>query len=110
MAEVFPESVKNLPLADIPVPGLTAYLSQGPGQQILFMEFEEDIEIPSHAHEAQWSVVLEGRIELEIEGGTRTYTKGDRILVPKGARHSARIHAGYADITFFDEPNRYQVR
>jgi quercetin dioxygenase-like cupin family protein len=74
------------------------------------MEFEEDIEIPSHAHETQWSVVLEGRIELKIEGVTRTYTKGDRILVPKDARHSARIYAGYADITFFNEPGRYQAK
>ena len=28
MDDIFPEAIRNLPLADIPIPGLTAYLSQ----------------------------------------------------------------------------------
>ncbi len=35
------------------------------------------------------------------------YTKGDRYYIPEGVKHSGKIFAGYADITFFDEPNRY---
>jgi quercetin dioxygenase-like cupin family protein len=110
MADVFPEAIKNLPEADIPVPGLEAYLSQGPDHQVIFMAFREDVEIPQHAHEAQWSVVLEGRVDLEIEGIRRTYGKGDRIFVPAGARHAARIYAGYADITVFDQMDRYKTK
>jgi len=107
MAEVFPESIRDLPQADISLHGLKAYLSQSGDQQILFMEFDEDVEIPEHSHESQWGVVLEGRIDLTIEGVEQTYAKGDRVFIPKGARHSGRIYAGYADISFFNEPDRY---
>ena len=110
MAETFPEPIRNLPEADIPLSGLKAYLSQSDDHQILFMEFEEDVEIPEHSHESQWGVVLEGRVDLTIEGVEWTYTKGDRIFIPKGAVHSGRIYAGYADISFFDEQNRYKRR
>lgn len=110
MAEIFPEPIRNLPEADIPLSGLTAYLSQADGHQILFMQFDEDAEIPEHSHESQWGVVLEGRIDLVIEGVQRTYTKGDRIFIPKGAKHSAKIYTGYADISFFNQEDRYTIK
>jgi len=108
MTEIFPEPIRDLPEADIPLDGLKAYLSQADNHQILFMQFDEDVEIPEHSHESQWGVVLEGRIDLTIEGVEHTYTKGDRVFMPKGARHSGRIYAGYADISFFNETNRYK--
>ncbi len=108
MAEIFPEPIRNLPEADIPLDGLKAYLSQSDSHQILFMEFDEDVEIPEHSHESQWGVVLEGRVDLTIEGVERTYTKGDRIFIPKGAKHSGKIYAGYSDISFFNEQDRYK--
>jgi quercetin dioxygenase-like cupin family protein len=110
MNEVFPEFVRDLPEVNIPIPGLKAYLLQGPDHQMLFMEFHEDVEVPPHAHEAQWGVVLQGQIELEIDGVARTYRKGGRMVVPRKARHSAKVHAGYADITFFDQKDRYRPK
>ncbi len=62
MSQLFPEPIRALPRADIPFPGLSAYLSQGPHYQILFMHFTEDIDLAEHAHEAQWGLVLEGPI------------------------------------------------
>ena len=38
---LFPPPVLQLPEADIPLPGIRAYLSQGPSHQIIFMEFAE---------------------------------------------------------------------
>jgi glyoxylate utilization-related uncharacterized protein len=108
MAEVFPESIIRLPEADIPLHGLKAYLSQAENHQILFMQCDEDVEISEHFHGSQWGVVLEGRIDLIVEGVRRTYTKGDRMFIPKGARHSAKIYAGYADMSFFNEKDRYK--
>ncbi|MHC4425076.1 MAG: cupin domain-containing protein [Planctomycetota bacterium] len=108
MAEIFPEPIRSLPEADIPLSGLKAYLSQSDNHQILFMEFGEDAEVPEHSHESQWGVVLEGKIDLAIEGVERTYTKGDRVFILKGAKHSAKIYAGYADISFFNEQDRYK--
>ena len=108
MAEILPEPIRKLPQADIPISGVTAYLSQSDAHQILFMEFDEDVEIPEHSHESQWGVVLEGKIDLVVEGVKNTYSKGDHVFIPKGAKHSANIYAGYADISFFDQKDRYK--
>ncbi len=110
MTEIFPQPIRNLPEADIPLKGLKAYLSQSENHQIIFMEFEEDVELPEHAHAAQVGIVLEGEIDLVIGNEKRTYIKGDRYYIPEGVKHSGRIHAGYADVTFFDEPNRYRAK
>jgi len=110
MANVFPAPVLGLPEADIPLPGLKARLSQGSDHQILFMEFTQDAEIPSHSHAAMWTIVLEGQSDMVIDGVPRVTRKGDRIFIPAGVSHSARIHAGYADITFFDQKDRYQPK
>lgn len=110
MESVFPEPIRKLPEADIPLKGIKAYLSQADTHQVIFMEFEEDVDLPEHAHAAQVGIVLEGRIELVIGGEKRTYARSDRYYIPAGVRHSGKIFAGYADITFFDEPRRYTIK
>ena len=107
MSKIFPDPIRNLPKADIPLDGIKAYLSQSDTHQIIFMEFAKDVELPEHSHAAQIGIVLEGKIDLTIGGKKESYTKGDRYFIPDGVLHSGRIHAGYADITFFDEPGRY---
>ena len=109
MKSIFPEAITKLPKADIPLEGLEAFLSQGPGHQILFMQFEKDASLPLHSHEAQYGIVLEGTITLTIGGQEHTYTKGDRYYIPEGIMHSARVSAGYADVTFFDQKDRYST-
>ncbi len=110
MTSLFPASITSLPVADIPLKGLRAYLSQADTHQILFMEFAEDTDLPEHAHAAQTGFVLEGRIDLVIDGKQSSFHKGDRYHSPAGTRHSGKIFAGYADITFFAEPSRYAAR
>jgi quercetin dioxygenase-like cupin family protein len=110
MSHVFPEPIKNLAEADIPLDGVTAYLSQSDTHQILFMEFEKDVDLPEHSHAAQIGIVLEGKIELVIDGEKRCFAKGDRYYIPAGVKHSGKIYAGYADVTFFNEPNRYSSK
>lgn len=108
--EKFPDPIIKLPQAEIPLPGCKAYLSQAENHQIIFMEFTEDISLPEHFHEGQWGIVLEGRIDLSIDGITNTYQKGDRYFIPKGTKHSGKIYAGYCDITFFDQKDRYGIK
>ena len=110
MSHVFPEPITNLPEADIPLMGVTAYLSQADTHQILFMQFEKDVDVPEHSHAAQVGIVLEGKIELVIGGEKRCFTKGDRYYIPAGVKHSGRVYGGYADVTFFNEPNRYSSK
>lgn len=107
---VFPEPILNLPEADIPIEGCRAYLSQQENSQTLYMEFSKDVELPEHSHSAQWGIVLEGKITLVIDGTENTYKKGDRYYIPSGTKHSGKIYAGYADITFFDEKERYKAK
>lgn len=108
--DLFPEIITGLPGADIPIKGLHAYLFQGERQQMVFMTFEKDAEIPAHSHEAQWAVVLEGEIELTIAGETRTLRKGDTYFIPRNVVHSAKIKAGYKDLTLFDQKDRYKTK
>jgi hypothetical protein len=32
------------------------------------------------------------------------------MFIPKGAKHSAKIYAGYADVSFFNEKDRYKAK
>lgn len=106
----FPKIITDLPEADIPVKGLLSHLFQGEGRQFVFMSFENDVEVPGHSHEAQWGVVLDGGIELTIDGKKRIFTKGDTYFIPKDAEHSAKISKGYKDLTLFDQKNRYKAK
>jgi mannose-6-phosphate isomerase-like protein (cupin superfamily) len=110
MSKLFPAPIRKLPEADIPLEGLTAFISQSSSHQVLFMEFEKDVDLPEHSHNAQVGFVLEGKIELVIDGEKQFFTRGDRYYIPEGVRHSANIYAGYVDITFFDEQNRYSMK
>jgi mannose-6-phosphate isomerase-like protein (cupin superfamily) len=110
MKAIFADPIVALPEADIPFKGIHAYLSQGKNHQIIFMQFDEDVDLPEHAHEGQIGFVLEGRIDMVINGKERSFLKGDRYYIPKDTPHSARIHAGYADITFFNQVDRYRTK
>lgn len=110
MKSIFPEPITSLPEADIPLTGIKAFLSQAEHHQIIFMEFEEDVDLAEHCHAAQVGIVLEGKIDLKINGELKTYGKGSIYHIPSGTIHSGKIHAGYADITFFDEPGRYSQK
>ncbi len=110
MTEIFDEPIRNLPQAAMSLRGVRAFLSQGQTHQIIFMQCSEDDEMPEHAHAAQVGIVLEGRIDLIIDGEKRTYIKGDRYYVPGGVRHSGKVYAGFAQVAFFDEPDRYRPK
>jgi len=110
LAKVFPDPIMRLPEAYVPLDGMRAYLSQSEGHQVVFMEFTKDVLVSEHSHESQWAVVLAGRIDIVIGGEARTFGKGDQYFVPKGVKHSARIYAGYADVTFFNQEDRYRKK
>ena len=110
MENIFPSPIRNLPEADIPIGGIKAYLSQAADHQLIFMQFEKDAGLPEHSHAAQVGFVLHGKIELVIDGIKNEYSKGDIYFIPENVKHSGKIHAGYADITFFNESDRYKQK
>lgn len=110
MPSIFPDPIRKLPRTNVNYSGIGTYLAQCDACQVLFMECNRDVLLPEHAHEAQWCVVLEGRIDISAGGTRRSYTKGDRYYIPAGQLHSGRVYAGYADITFFDQNDRCKAR
>jgi quercetin dioxygenase-like cupin family protein len=104
----FPRIITSLPAAELPIDGVSSYLFQGDRQQFIFMTFDRDVAVPEHSHEAQWGVVLDGRIELTVGGERRVLRKGDTYFIPKGVPHSARIQRGYKDLTLFNQKDRYR--
>lgn len=110
MPDTFPLPVTSLPEVDIPLKGVKAYLSQAQDHQIVFMEFAENTPVPEHSHGSQWEIVLEGRVEVCVDGAKRVYSKGDRFYISKGVKHSAYVFAGYAAFAFFDQVDRYKAK
>jgi quercetin dioxygenase-like cupin family protein len=111
MTGVFPDPIQKLPCTSADCNGVCTHLVQGENCQVLFMECDRDIILPEHKHEAQWGVVLEGRVDFFLNGVKHTCVKGDRYYIPCGVSHSGRIYAGYADMVFYDQKDRCkQVR
>ena len=110
MSDIFPEPIKRLPEADVPLEGVSAFLSQAEDHQIIFLEFNNDVELAEHTHESQWEIVLEGKVDICIDGIDHTFKKGDRFYIPTGVKHSAKVYAGYAAFIFFDQTDRYKPK
>jgi quercetin dioxygenase-like cupin family protein len=106
----FPDIITKHQSADIPLDGVKSHLVQAGKQQFIFMQFDNDVEVPEHFHEAQWGVVLGGEIELTIAGKRNILKKGDTYYIDKDVKHSAKIKKGYSDLTLFNQPDRYIVK
>ena len=108
----YPDFIHAFPSIDVPFPDdvvRTAVVRSDDGL-VVFFTFLKDMELPMHAHGAQWGTVVEGEIEFTIGGETRTYGPGDSYSIPAGVAHGATIKAGTRVIDVFEEANRYPIR
>ena len=107
-----PEIITRLPQAVMPFPAsaLRTSVLQSPNGQLVFFDVREPLVIPPHSHQGQWGTVLEGEVEITMNGETRTYRPGASYYIAAGVVHSARVPAGAKIIEFFEEPDRYAVR
>ena len=103
-----PPFIRELPLANVPFKGVKGHLLDGASRQVVFFEIEPVGEIPEHSHGAQWGVVLEGEMELNISGVTRTCRPGDTYYIPAGAPHSVVFKSFVRALDVFEEADRYQ--
>ncbi len=106
---VFSKIIDILPEADIPFQGIKGRILQGESSQLVFMEIEPIGEVPPHTHGAQWGVVIEGEMELTIDGKTRTCRKGDHYFIAAGVVHSALFNSKVFVIDYFEDRDRYAV-
>ncbi len=59
---------------------------------ITWVEMEPGSILPEHRHDhEQISLVVEGSLELTVNGSTRVMNKGDVAIVPPNVLHSGRV-------------------
>ena len=108
--EAFPDFIQALPMVDSPLASLRGWMQRTEQALTMFYEIPDGVEVPEHAHGAQWGVVLEGTVEFTIGGETRTYGPGDTFSIGAGEPHSAIISPGYVGIDVFADADRYQAK
>lgn len=111
MSEPFyAEAITNLPEADIPFPGVRAWISQAEDHQVCFFDIEPIGEVTPHAHGEQWGVVLQGRMLLTIDGVEKEYGPGDSYHIPAGVEHGATFLTHVRVIDYFADRERYKAK
>ena len=107
----YPEVITRLPEADIPIKGIKAHILQGEKHQLVFFEMEPSTLVPEHSHDYdQWGMMIEGKMELTINGETRTCNAGDEYVIPARAKHRAKCLSKSRVMDFFSERDRYKIR
>ncbi|TFG32522.1 cupin domain-containing protein [Candidatus Thorarchaeota archaeon] len=107
--EEYPDCIKELPKAKIPMQGVQARIAQGVAFQIAFFEIEPIGTVPPHSHNAQYGFVIEGEMLLTIGDKTNLYKRGDSYYIPEGVVHSAEFKTFCKIMDFFAEPARYET-
>lgn len=75
------------------LPGLTFQPVVGRNLAVNLVHFSPHISAPRHAHsEEQVVIVLEGEVEFEVDGETRTLGPRDVLVIPPWSEHAARTH------------------
>lgn len=75
---VFSEIITRLPVADVPLAGVTGYMLRSADGLQVFFHFAQDTEVPMHSHGAQWGLVVAGTLRLTIGDETKDYQPGHR--------------------------------
>ena len=107
----YPEVITRLPEANINVRGIRAWILQGEKHQLVFFQMEQSAQVPEHFHDyAQWGIMIEGRMELTINGKARICEKGDEYVIPSKAKHYAKFLTKCRVMDFFSEKSRYSIK
>jgi quercetin dioxygenase-like cupin family protein len=107
----YPEVIMRLPEADIAIKGIKAHLLQGDKNQLVFFEMEPSAVVAEHSHfYDQWGMMIEGKMELTIDGETRICKKGDEYVIPAHSKHRAKFLCKSRVMDFFSEKDRYKIR
>ncbi len=103
--------IQQLPEAKVPFDGTRAWIMQSENNQLVFFEFEAGMDLPDHNHTyAQWGVVIDGEMELRIDGKPRICKSGDEYLIPVGAMHGSKFIEKTRVMDFFSEKDRYKPK
>jgi len=103
--------IMAFPEADVQFEGIRAWILQGETHQLVFFQMEANTSVPEHSHDyPQWGMVIEGEMDLFIDGKARNCRKGDEYLIPARAKHWARFLAKSRVVDLFSERTRYRAK
>jgi len=81
----YPDVITRLPKANLPFEGAKGWILQADESQLVFFEFEADVKVPEHRHGyPQWGIVIDGEMELTIDGKPLMCEKDSEYLIPAG--------------------------
>ncbi len=105
----FPAFIERLPEADIPIETCRAFMMRD-GCQALFFELPGGSQSPDHSHVNEWGYVIQGRVDITIDGVTTTYGPGESYFVGDGVVHSVVNHPGLIGVSVFDGTERFAAK
>ena len=76
-----------------PLPGARYKAFSENGQQIRLVEFTGKLVEPDWCRKGHIGYVLSGEMEIDFNGTTVTYQKGDGIFIPPGEEHKHMVTA-----------------
>ncbi|HEY7441852.1 MAG TPA: cupin domain-containing protein [Vicinamibacterales bacterium] len=80
----------NVPVQAL-APGVRVRTPYGERIMLSLVELDAGAVVPSHSHpHEQAGIVLEGTLELTIDGQVRTLEAGEAYIIPGNVTHSAR--------------------
>ncbi len=92
-------------------PGVHARTFWGDQMLMSLVDLEPGAEVPEHSHpHEQVGVVLEGDLELEIDGEVRLMRPGAMYIIPGGTTHRARAVGGGVRVMDVFHPVREEYR
>ncbi len=107
----YPKVITSLPQADVMIEGVKAWILQGRKHQLVFFEFKPGTKVPEHSHDYdQWGMLIEGKMQLVINGEARKLEKGDDYVIPARTKHLATFQSKTRVMDFFSEEARYKEK
>jgi mannose-6-phosphate isomerase-like protein (cupin superfamily) len=100
----FPETVRRLPRTSLS--GADVFVHDAGTSQILFIEVpagHPSVTVPTHTHDAEWGIVVEGEITMVFPDHTETHSAGMTHWIPAQVPHSFRFAPGTSSIHYFVE-------
>jgi quercetin dioxygenase-like cupin family protein len=83
------------------------------GQQMLMavVDLDPGTKVPPHNHpHEQCGAVIDGQLELTINGESRLLQPGDTYLIPGGVEHSAKVGQSPAQVLDVFSPVREEYK
>jgi quercetin dioxygenase-like cupin family protein len=106
----YPDFIRNLPEADLPLPQAKGFLLGAPQAQAVFFEMPAGTQVPLHSHGDQWGTLISGRLSFTIGGQSHDFTSGDSYFVPSGVEHGGKAEEDCLVLEVFADADRWKPK